>query len=225
MEYKFQMHCHTGSCSACAETTAEQLVEALVEGGYSGVCLTNHFFSGNTTLDRNLPWERFVEAYENDWLECKRLAEPYELDILFGIEEVIGGGREVLCYGLTPQMLYDHPELKAAGLETYYNVLSPLGVLLIQSHPFLEKSYIPVPGVLPLEYIDGIEVHNSGKKDEFNKKAEAFAMEHSSLIRTSGGDAHSPSNCCKGGIISPVRISSPKKLVEVLKSGSYSLIR
>lgn len=223
--YKYQLHCHTASCSGCARTTPAELVHALVAGGYSGVVMTNHFFGGNTTIDRDLPWDKFVDAYVEDWQECKNLAEPYDLDILFGVEECIGGGKEVLCYGLTPEMLYDHPELRGAGLETYYKVLSPLGVVIIQPHPFIERDYIQEPGVHPLEFIDGIEVHNSGKNDKYNEMAESFAEEHPDLIRTSGGDAHSPDNCCKGGIISPVRIDSPEKLVEVLKSRDYTLIK
>ena len=41
-----------------------------------------------------------------------------DFDVLFGIEEGVGGGKEVLLYGITPQVLYDHPELRDADLAT-----------------------------------------------------------------------------------------------------------
>lgn len=224
-KYKYQMHCHTSPCSHCGKTSPAELVDALVAGGYKGVCLTNHFYNGNSGINRDLSWHDFVAAYEKDWLECKSFAKAYDLDILFGIEEGIGGGREILCYGLTPEMLYAHPELREGKLELYHKALSPEGVVIIQAHPFRARSYNTDIGVSPLEYIDGIEVFNDGNTPEANLEAESFASEHPDIILTSGADAHLPSQYCIGGIVTESRISSSEALVEILRNKAFSLLK
>lgn len=223
--YKYQMHTHTAPCSHCGKILPDDLASNLFEGGYAGAVITNHFFNGNTGIDRELPWHDFVKAYEDDYIACKKSAEKYDLDILFGVEEHVSGGLEILCYGITPEMLYAHPELKEGSVEVWYKTLHPYGVLCIQAHPFREKWNIPEPGVLPLEFIDGIEVFNTASQEDANTKGEDFAKEHPELILTSGADAHWATNVCHAGIASPERIRNEKKLVEVLKSGNYEILK
>lgn len=224
-KYKYQMHCHTTPCSHCGKTTPYQVVEALVAGGFKGACITNHFYNGNSGIDRSLSWHDFVAAYEEDWLECKRFANIYDLDILFGIEEGIGGGREILCYGVTPEMLYAHPELQEGKLELYHKALSPAGALIIQAHPFRARSYNTDIGVSSLDLIDGIELYNAENTTEANQQSADFAAKHPDIIFTSGADAHLPRNYCNAGIMTGTRLSSPEALVEVLKSGAYTLLK
>lgn len=219
-EYKYQMHCHTTPCSACGRITPNNLIHTLRDNGFAGAVLTNHFYNGNTGIDKSLPWKKFVSLYEKDYYDCKRLADSFGIDILFGVEENIGNGQEILCYGLTPEMLYAHPELKEGKLELWYNTLSPLGVLIIQAHPFRHRNFSST-GVRPLEYLDGIEMLNSANSPEENEDAVSFAQSHGELITTSGADAHLPYQLMKGGIISDIRIKNEALLVQVLKSGAF----
>ncbi len=224
-EYKYQLHIHTTPCSACGRMSPNELCKALYEYGYQGAVLTNHFYHGNTGIDRNLPWHDFVSAYEKDYLECLKEAEKYDLDIIFGIEEVVIPGLEILCYGITPQILYDNPELQNCLLEKFVEIMRKNGVVLIQAHPFREADYIPNPGHLPVELIDGVEVYNKGNStEEMNKKALDFANEHPHLIKTSSGDAHSTDRVQFGGIITNTRITNSKDLANILLSQSYDLI-
>lgn len=223
-EYKYQLHCHTAPCSACSMMSPQELARTLRDSGYSGACITNHFFNGNSGIDRSLSWEDFVGAYEKDYLECKKYADPLDVDVIFGIEEGVGGGLEILCYGVTPDMLRAHPELREKNPRIWYEALSPLGVLIIQAHPFRERSYITTPGILPLELIDGFEVYNSENKPEANQRAKEFAELHGELILTSGADSHKPANLACGGISSPCRIRTPEQLTAVLRSGDYKVL-
>lgn len=223
--YKYQMHAHTLPCSACSEMYPEELAKALYEGGFSGCVITNHFINGNSGIGRFLMWEDFVREYELDYLELKRCGEKYGLDIIFGIEEHVGMGLEILCYGVTPEMLYAHPELRERDLELWYETLKPYGVLLIQAHPFRDQPYIPFPQVLELEFIDGIEVYNADNSDENNSEAEEFLKEHAEMIATSGGDTHEPATACLGGIAVSQRIRNEEDLVRVLESGEYEFIK
>jgi len=222
--YKYQLHTHTTPCSLCAGMTPKELIRGLLEGGYQGCVLTNHFMHGNTGIDRDLPWEEFVKQYELDYLACLDAARGYDLDIIFGVEEVVVAGLEILCYGVTPQMLYDHPELRDGDCRTWYEVMHSYGVLCIQAHPYRERWYIQNPGMLPLDCIDGIEVYNAQNGDEDNEKAEDFAKEHPDMILTAGADAHAGVDVCVSGIETDRRIRDGRELVDVLKGGEYRLI-
>jgi len=226
-QYKYQMHIHTSPCSACGRMSPAELCEALYENGYQGTVLTNHFYHGNSGIDRSedTTWEEFVSAYEKDYLECLEEAKKYDLDIIFGIEEAVVPGLEVLCYGITPKILYDNPQLRNCGVEEFTKTLRKYGVVLIQAHPFREAFYIPNPGHLPIEYIDGVEIYNKGNStDEMNQKALDFANENPHLIKTSSADAHSVDRVMFGGIMTNTRIKSSQELAEVLRNGKYELI-
>lgn len=223
--FKYQMHTHTAPCSRCAPMVHQELIDALIQGGYSGCVLTNHFIKGNSGIDRNLPWNKFVAQYEKDYLECKKTAESYDLDIIFGIEEHLFDGLEILCYGITPQFLYDHPELRDDHtIETWSNALHEFGALCIQAHPFRDRVYIKNPRLLPNQYIDGIEVFNASNKLEDNELANKVAMNHPEWILVSGADTHSAASVCWSGIKSSTRITDEKTLVSVLQSKDYELI-
>lgn len=226
MKYKYQMHTHTSPCSACASATPDELVYSLYKGGYNGCVLTNHFIRGNSGIDPNLSWNDFVYQYENDYIECKKAAEKYNIDIIFGVEENVGDGLEILCYGITPRFLYDNPQLQTDhSVESWYNALHKFGALCIQAHPFRDRAYIKNPRVLPIEYIDGIEVYNHFNSPENNLFAEQFADEHPDLILTSGADTHNGVSSCFAGIMTDIRITDEKDIVTVLKSRNYILIK
>ena len=224
--YRYQLHCHTKPCSACASMTPSELIDGLVAGGYNGCVITNHFYKGNSGIDRKLSWNEFVAQYEKDYCECKKLAKNHDLDIIFGIEEHLFDGLEILCYGITPQFLYDNPQLQLDhSVETWYKVLNQYGALCIQAHPFRDRAYITNPRLLPLEFIDGIEVFNYFNQPQNNVLAEEFAKKHPDLILTSGADAHSGDSMCKAGIETQTRITDEKQLVNILKTGNYTLIK
>lgn len=222
--YKYQLHTHTAPCSGCATMTPEELATAMVEGGYQGCVITNHFMQGNSGIDRDLPWNDFVRAYEEDYLACKKAAEKYDLDVIFGVEENVHNMLEVLFYGVTPDMLYAHPELASADYKTWYEIMNSYGVLCIQAHPFRERGYIPQAGMLPFQYIDGIEVYNVRNNEKNNREAEEVAEVHPEWILTSGADAHFPHEVCEGGIEVNKRIRNGNDLVEVLRAGEYTLL-
>ncbi len=224
-KYKYQMHTHTSPCSRCAVMKPQELTEALYKGGYNGCVITNHFFHGNSGIDRKLPWDAFIKHYEQDYLECKKYAEKYDLDIIFGIEEQIYDGLEILCYGITPEFLYNNPQLLYNLLEEWHKTAQSYGALIIQAHPFRDRFYINNPRVFPIEFIDGIEIYNYGNSAENNIMAENFYSKHNDLIITGGADAHDDSILCVSGIETCTRIRNETELVSVLKSGNYAIIK
>lgn len=218
------MHTHTSPCSRCGRLTPEELAQSLADGGYQGAVLTNHFKGGNSGIDRSLPWEKFVEAYENDYLACKKAAAKYDLDIIFGVEEHISGGLEILVYGITPDVLYDNPILDARYFDIWYRVMHEAGAIVIQAHPYRKCTYIPKPQVINMKWIDGIEVYNASNAPEYNEAADKFARAHPGIILTSGADAHTRDKVCASGIEFEERITNEKELVRALRLEKYELI-
>lgn len=222
--YKYQMHTHTHPCSHCSHMLPDELTQALHDGGYQGCVLTNHFYWGNTGIDTDLSWEEFVRAYELDYIECKKSAEKFGLDIIFAVEEEVEKGLEILIYGITPEILYAHPELKEQNLESW-SKLRKCGAVIIQAHPFRNRKSIPVRKVFSHDLIDGIEVFNSGNNPEDNMEAEEYSLKNPDLIFISGADSHSGKNACVGGIETNVRIRNEKELAEILKSKNFEMIK
>ena len=142
--YKYEMHIHTSPCSGGGSDIRDH-IDALISKGYSGMVVTNHFYYGDTRIDRNLPWEEFVDAYRKDYLNGLDYARTVDFDLLFGLEEHVGGGQEILIYGVTPELIAEHPELKASSAEKYVEVVHSAGGLVYQAHPYRAREYISVP--------------------------------------------------------------------------------
>ncbi len=222
--YKYEMHLHSKGCSLCSFATAEELILAAKEKGYSGVVFTNHFIRGNTSIDRNLPWESFVSAYEKDYLRAKEFGDKLDFDVLFGIEEGLGMGKEILIYGLTPQAIKSTPNFKSMQLPELYKFIHKNGGFAVCPHPFRARDYIREPNKEPdLRYFDAIEVSNHCNSIEENLKAAIFAK-NTGIPTIAGGDAHSTSGIGFSGLAFPKRIRNSKQLVKLLKSNNYKLI-
>lgn len=222
--YKYQMHMHTYPCSACAQVSPEQMAEFLKEGGFDGGIITNHFKGGNTGIDRKLPWNDFVKAYEDDYLLFLEAGKKYSLDFHFGIEQGVGGGKEILVYGITPEMLYNHSELNTSNPEIWYKTLKQYDVLIYQAHPFRRRGYITEAGVMT-DFIDGIEVFNYCNTSKDNMDAEEYAETHKELLLIAGGDTHGKYASCNGGIETAKPLKTQNDVIDILKRGAFNLIR
>ena len=170
--YKYEMHIHTASCSGGGSDIRDH-IDVLIQKGYSGMVVTNHFFNGDTRVDRNLPWDNFVDAYRQDYLYGLEYAREQDFDLLFGLEEHVGNGQEILIYGITPDLIAEHPELKTPDPVAYAEVVHKAGGLIYQAHPYRNTWYITCPQPLDcLDRLDGIEVYNAGNYPEWNASAQ-----------------------------------------------------
>lgn len=223
MKYRYEMHQHTTPCSACGHADPTELVRKLKEQGYAGCVLTDHFYHGNTGIDRSLSWIEFCRPYEENYIKAKAEGDKLGIDILFGLEEHVGEGKEVLLYGITPEFMYKHPELRDGGLETVYRAAKGFGAVVIQAHPFRARDYIPEPDKrLEPDFLDGYELINICNRAEDNEKALKL-LSDSGKIFTSGSDCHTNEMEVRGGIETDFRITDEIMLAEVLKSGNYYL--
>ncbi len=222
--YKFEVHLHTSACSGCANSTGKEMVDAAIEKGYSGIVITNHFFHGNTCVDRKLPWRDFVRAYANDYYETKKYGEEKDITVLFGLEEGYAAGKEILIYGLSPEIISSHPEFNYMDLSQKSDFIHSYGGIVVHSHPFRVRDYIPNPDVAPTpDYIDGVECYNFFNAIEENLKAFIYA-ENTGKFKISGTDIHNASGFGQAGLDFDNPIKTNKELVNEIKKGNYRLI-
>ena len=59
-QYIYETHLHTRGVSACGSTEPEDYIAVYKKAGYAGIFVTDHFFNGNSGIDRTLPWEEMV---------------------------------------------------------------------------------------------------------------------------------------------------------------------
>ena len=64
----YELHSHTNAASLCSLVEAEDFVKFYIEKGFSGMVITDHFYHGNTAINRRIPWEDFVGAYKENYL-------------------------------------------------------------------------------------------------------------------------------------------------------------
>lgn len=222
--YKYEMHLHTNTCSACGVATGEELVIAAKQNGYTGIVITNHFYHGNTAISRRTPWKEFVEAYKNDYLETKKAGEKYGIEVLFGVEEGYGRGKEALIYGISPEKLIDTPEFLNMSIKEMSAFVRKNGGFIVAAHPFRVRDYIPEPRKAPdTTLFDALETYNHINSFEDNDLAEKLC-EKTGLLRTSGGDVHTTNGVGKAGLAFYERITDNEQLVTALKQGNYKLI-
>ena len=111
--YLYETHLHTAEGSACAGSSGAEMARAYAKAGYTGIIITNHFFYGNTAVDRSLPWSDWVEKYCLGYEHAKAEGDKLGLQVFFGWESGYRG-TEFLIYGPDKQWLLKHPEIKDA---------------------------------------------------------------------------------------------------------------
>ena len=209
--FLYETHVHTAESSACAHDTGAKMARAYKDAGYAGMIITDHFFYGNTAVDRSLPWSEWVERFCLGYEHAKEQGERIGLQVFFGWESGYHG-TEFLVYGLDKEWLLAHPEIKDATIEEQYTLVHAGGGIVSHAHPFREESYIPEIRLFP-ELVDAVEGINathssrvsvSHKDPKFNCLALEYAQEHH-LPLTAGSDQHT-TTMIGGGMVFPRRL-------------------
>ncbi|MBQ3817089.1 MAG: hypothetical protein II802_02310, partial [Clostridia bacterium] len=155
---------------------------------------------------------------------AKEMGSKLDIDVFFGIEEVYEQGKEVLIYGISPELLADHPEFKDMRMPEIYKFVHANNGFISVAHPFRHVSYIPEPDKEPdVRYFDAVEVYNHSNSQEDNQKAYDFAKRNS-LQTVSGGDIHIADKFGKSGLAFYERLYTPQNFVKALKENRYKLI-
>lgn len=220
--YAYETHLHTNKASACGRNTPEEMVIAYKEAGYTGIFVTDHFFYGNTAIDRKLSWKEWVQGYCQSYELAKKLGDDIGLQVFFGWEASYQG-TDFLVYGLDQEWLIAHPQIKDASIEEQYALVHADGGMVIHAHPFREEFYIPEIRLFP-EYVDGVETLNASHVPKFGPqvggafdlKAEEYARKYD-FPQTAGSDIHSV-DLFGGGMAFQTKLNSIQDYIQAVRS-------
>ena len=133
--FAYETHLHTSEGSACGRSTGAEMARACKAAGYTGIFVTEHFFYGNTAIDRSLPWTDWVEGYCKGYEHAKEEGDRIGLQVFFGWESTYDG-TDFLIYGLDKAWLLAHPQIRDCSIEEQYRLVKADGGIVIHAHPF-----------------------------------------------------------------------------------------
>lgn len=213
--YKYETHMHTSEGSACGAVDGAAQARYFKEMGYTGIIITDHFFNGNCTIDRNLPWEKKVMLFCLGYEHAKEEGDKIGLDVFFGWEAGYNG-TEFLIYGLDKEWLLANKDVDKLTVQEQYHAVKSGGGLVIHAHPFRQRSYIKEIRLFP-ECVDGVEaINKSNGNEDFNLRAIEYAKQYD-FIMTEGSDAHGPMKHL-GGMQFDHRLQSISDYINTLKT-------
>ncbi|MDR2630456.1 MAG: PHP domain-containing protein [Spirochaetaceae bacterium] len=188
MSFLYETHLHTSQASACGESEGHEYIRAYLNRGYTGIIVTDHFFNGNTRINRNLPWKEWVTRFCRGYEDARNAGERLGLDVFFGWEETFEGD-DYLIYGLDKEWLLEHPEAAHWSRREQYETVGLYGGCVVQAHPFRQHYYIDCVH-LSTGCVDAVEAANGGNHD---RSYDALAMAYArrlGLPATAGSDIH-----------------------------------
>ena len=227
--YLYETHLHTNQGSACAKNSGREMAQAAKEYGYTGICVTEHNWGGNTCIPKSLGWSEWVDEFVKGYYDALSYGEKHDLDVFWGYEAGFDA-TEFLILGLTPEWLKAHPELKDATVREQFDIVHSGGGIVIHAHPFREEAYIPEIRLFP-EYVDAVEgvnathschlskIHNDPM---FDKRAIEYAH-NNNLPITAGSDVHS-TIMFGGGMAFKNRLKSVEELTKAITDGGDYII-
>lgn len=220
--YKYETHVHSSPASACGNTRPEDIVDLYLEAGYSGMWLTDHFFNGNTGIDRSLPWSTRVEQFADCFYRAEKRGRQVGFGVFFGLEYAHHGA-EFAVYNSSPEYLYNNPDIMERGIHRVLDEFRDAGAFIVHVHPYRNASYIPAPGMRYGGHIDAVEVFNASNAPMDNLPAVEYARE-CNLIPMSGSDNHNARRLHHAGIAVPKRAETAAELIDQLKERRHRLL-
>ncbi len=223
MAYKYELHLHTCLGSACAVAHGQEYITHYKKLGYQGIFVTDHFYLGNSCVDRRLAWEDWVNAYCKGYEELKRLGDEQGLSVFFGWETTYDGD-DFLYYGLNKEWLLAHGDIIHWDHKRCYEEVKKAGGFVIQAHPFRERDYIDTIHLHPHQ-CDAFEIANAGNMAYQDLSAYRYAKLHK-IPMTCGSDIHSTKGHIADrpfALVTEEVIETEKDLGRIILSGKYSL--
>ena len=184
----YETHLHTKEASACASTYAADYVKFYQQQGFDGIFITDHFFNGNCAVPRYPnDWRRMVNDFCLGYEHAKVVGDSIGFPVFFGWESNYQGD-EFLIYGLDKEWLIEHPDILTWDRTTQYEKVHQDGGLVVQAHPFRERSYLNTIRLNP-DTCDAMEAYNSGNPTWQNNNAELYCL-NNNIFMTAGSDNH-----------------------------------
>lgn len=160
MEYKYELHCHTGAVSRCGRVEPEKIVEMYVEAGYNGIVVTDHYSPMTFPIHRLACPQKAADFYLSGYRRMQAAA-PEGFTVLLGMElRHYWTANDYLIYGVTEAFIKNAGNLMNVWEPRIKALCEQNGFLIYQAHPFRVGIRRTDP-----KNIDGVEVYN-GKTDD-----------------------------------------------------------
>ena len=224
MSYLYETHMHTSEVSLCGRSTADEMIKSYKEKGFSGVVVTDHFITGNSSCPRDIPWKEKMLYIKKGYDQAAISGQKYDISVFFAWEYAVNGD-DLLTYGLDIDFLFEYPQIHFCDIETYCDIVHKAGGYIIHAHPYRIADYIPKAPSPRADLIDAVEVYNSSHhhyENDFDEKALEFALKYN-LTQTAGSDAHI-ANFPMVGIEFNKKAKDINDLINMIKSRSGKLM-
>jgi hypothetical protein len=215
MAFLYETHLHTCLASKCGRSTGKEHAQYYKSIGFTGIIMTDHFFGGNTAVDRERPWEERINLFWRGYEDAKEEGDRIGLDVFFGLEQNYAGD-EYLLYGLSKEYMLAHPEMEHWTRRQQLEAVHGQGGCVIQAHPFRMRDYMDRIR-LGLHFCDGIEVANAGNDQMDDARAWLYGKENH-LVMTAGSDNHCGVNWPLYGVAFEKRLTSIEEYVKIIKN-------
>jgi hypothetical protein len=225
MSFIYETHLHTVQGSACGVSRGRDYVRKYRNLGYSGVMVTDHFYNGNTAIDRDLPWKKWVEQFCKGYEEARDEGEKIGFTVFFGWEETFKGD-DYLIYGLDKAWLLEHPEAAHWSRKEQYDEVHKAGGCVVQAHPFRAAAYISTIHLSP-KLCDAVEIANGGNEPEWDALASEYAK-RIGLPVTAGSDIHHVEQIDNGpifGVCFENKLETIHDYVNAVRTNSITALR
>lgn len=206
--------------SACSDAPADEMARAHKAAGYDGIFVTNHFYNGNTSVPRSLPWDEWVEQYCRGYEIAKLTGDEIGLKVFFGIEYCVYSS-DFLIYGIDKDWLKRNEKLLLHSDEReLFRTVRAQGGFVVHAHPFRGDPYIHHISLYP-DDIDAVEVINASHNPNsfYNRRADIYADMYG-LPKTGGSDSHHLDRLFGGGIEVPEEINEPCDYLRQIQNGT-----
>ena len=222
MGYLYETHLHTCEASKCGKVHGEEYIDYMMDKGYSGIIVTDHFFNGNTCVPEDLPWEDRIEIYASGYERAKKAAEGKDFNVMFGVEFNFWKD-EYLLYGIDKKWLIDNECIMDMTRHELLDAIHKAGGIMIQAHPFRERDYLSDIKLAPTA-CDGVEVYNAANKPNMNALGYEYTVDLG-LPMTAGSDIHFFHDNDMGGMLFEEKLSSVNDYASAVKNGKGIPVR
>ena len=223
MGFLYETHLHTCEASACGRVHGEDYIRYMMDKGYSGIIVTDHFFNGNTCISQDLPWKERVDVYASGYERALKAAEGLDFTVMFGVE-VNFQKDEYLLYGIDKEWIKAHEEMMDMTRHELHDAIRSAGGVMIQAHPYRERDYLSDIKLVPASAIDGIEVYNAANKPNMNALGYELAV-RLGVPMTAGSDIHFYNDNDMGGMLFEHKLESVADYVEAIKNNTGTPVR
>lgn len=219
-DFKYEPHFHTKEASPCGMVPAIDAVKLYRDAGYTGIVVTDHYFSRSFNKFPSASWNGKIDIYLSGYKIACEEGKKLGIDVFLGMEiKFDNDPNDYLVYGISEDFLRQHERLYEMDLKSFRELVNGTGII-VQAHPYRESLTRADPALL-----DGIEVFNGNPRhDSKNHLALQYAIDNG-LSQLSGSDFHQICDTARGGIILPERITDNDFAAVITGNMRYELIR